>query len=130
MQVFRRGAYRDLSITVAELESEQAKKSSDRGTEGKSPAAIGALGVGVVDLTDVQRRELKVKGGVRVESVEGAAARANVREGDVILAVDNVEITSAKQFEGVVAKIDKTKAVNVLLRRGEWVTYVVIRPVR
>ena len=60
---------------------------------------MSSIGVAVSDLTDAQKRELKIKNGVRVESVEGAAARAGIRENDVILSVDNVEVTSAKQFE-------------------------------
>jgi serine protease Do len=89
-----------------------------------------ALGISAADLTDAQRRELKVKGGVRVEAVEGAAARAGLREGDVIIAFDNTEVTDAKQFAQLVAKADKTKPVSALVRRGEWTNFVVIRPAR
>ena len=73
-------------------------------------------------------RGVKLRGGVRVESVEGAAARAGLREGDVILTLDNVEVTDAKQFNSQVAKLDKTKAASVMVRRGEWTNYLVIRP--
>jgi serine protease Do len=127
--VFRRGKHQDLNVTVAELETEQARGPGGRGND-IPPAATGALGLAVSDLSDTQRSELKVKGGVLVRSAEGSAARAGLREGDVILSVDNTEISSVKQFEAVVAKLDKNKPVNVLLRRGEWVSYVVIRPGR
>ena len=126
LQVFRRGGYRELSTTVAEFEADQPRKSTER--DSKPPASVGVLGLAVSDLTEAQKRELKVKTGVRVESAEGAAARAGLREGDVILSLDNVEITSAKQFDAVVAKLDKARSVNVLVRRGEWVNYLVIRP--
>jgi serine protease Do len=131
LQVFRRGNYRDLTVTVAELEDEQRRASAgtERG-EAKPQATAGVLGLGVSDLTEAQKRELKVKGGVRVEAVDGAAARAGLREGDVILSLDNTEIASAKQFEAVASKADKAKPVNVLVRRGDWVNYVVIRPAR
>jgi serine protease Do len=130
LQVFRRGNYRDIGVTVAELEVEQTRRPGER-SDAKPPAtAVGSLGLAVSDLTDAQRRELKVKGGVRVESADGAAARAGLREGDVILSLDNTEIGSAKQFEAVVSKLDKNKPVNVLVRRGDTVNYVVIRPAR
>jgi serine protease Do len=67
---------------------------------------------------------------VRVEAVDGAAARAGLREGDVVLSLDNNEITSAKQFEALASKIDRNKAATVLVRRGEAVNFVVIRPAR
>ncbi|TMH32099.1 MAG: DegQ family serine endoprotease [Betaproteobacteria bacterium] len=128
LQVFRRGSYRDLGVVVAEFEADQPRRVAERDT--KPPAAVGALGLAVADLSDAQKRELKVKAGVRVESVEGAAARAGIREGDVILSIDNTEITGAKQFDAIVAKLDRTRAVTVLVRRGEWVNYLVIRPNR
>jgi len=48
----------------------------------------------------------------------------------VIVAVANVVIANIKEFESALAKLDKNKAVSVLLRRGEWAQYAVIRPAR
>lgn len=131
VQVFRRGAYKDLPITVVEFDppTTTAKRAAGP-AEGSKPAPVmSALGLAVSELTDAQKRELKVKSGVRVENVEGAAARAGIREGDVIMALDNTEITGARQFDTVVGKLDRAKPVTALVRRGEWVNYVVIRPV-
>ena len=60
-----------------------------------------------------------MRGGVRVDAVEGAAARAGLREGDVILSVDNTEVTDSKQFATLASKVEKSRAVSVLVRRGE-----------
>jgi serine protease Do len=130
VQVFRRGAYKELAVTVVELEAERVGQAPDRGSAPKPPVAIGLLGLAVSDLSEAQKRELKVKGGVRVEGVEGAAARSGIREGDVVLSLDNTEITSAKQFEAVVSKLEKPKSVTALVKRGDWVNYIVIRPAR
>ena len=72
----------------------------------------------------------KLRGGVKVDAVDGAAARAGLREGDVILTLDNTEITDVKQFLAVAGKAEKSRAVSVMVRRGEWVNYLVIRPGR
>jgi serine protease Do len=128
LQVFRRGSYRDLSITVAEFEAEQPTRVAQPDAGG--PAAKSALGLAVSELTEAQRRELKIRGGVRVDGVDGAAARAGLREGDVVLTLDNTEITDVKQFLAVAAKAEKSRAVSVMVRRGEWVNYLVIRPTR
>ena len=131
LQVFRRGALRDLTATIAEFEAERPTRRA-AAEPGNAPQATAktALGITVADLTDAQKRELRVRGGVRVDSVEGAAARAGLREGDVVLSMDNVEIADSKQFAAVSAKADKAKPVTVLVRRGEWVNYIVIRPGR
>ena len=68
-----------------------------------------------------------MKGGVRVQSAEGPAARAGLREGDVIVAVANADTPTVKELEAALAKLDKTRPVNVLFRRGEWAQYAVIR---
>jgi serine protease Do len=129
--VFRRGATKDLPVTIAEVEPEKpARKAS--GAEPKPPVAgpAQALGLAVSNLTDAQKKELKIKGGIKVDVAEGPAARAGLREGDVIVSIANTEVTSVKEFEAALAKIDKSKAVNVLFRRGEWAQYALIRPVR
>ena len=129
LQVLRRGNTRDLGVTVAELEPDRGRRAAtpeSRQTPSPSVAA-GALGLVLSNLSDDQKRELKLKGGVRVEGADGAAARAGLREGDVILSVGNVEVTDVKQFEAAVARLDKSKPINVLFRRGEWAQYALIR---
>jgi len=128
VQVFRRGAYKDLGVMVAEIEPDKVKRTAE--AETKPPATVSTMGIAVSDLNEAQKRELKLKNGVRVEVADGAAARAGLREGDVILSLDNTEITSAKQFEAVVSKLDKSRAVTALVRRGDTVNFLIIRPVR
>ncbi|MGM9489018.1 DegQ family serine endoprotease [Ideonella sp. YS5] len=131
LQIFRPTikSYKDVTATVAELDADK-QAAGTPGSPPSSSAGKAQLGLVVSDLTDAQRKELKVRGGVRVDSVEGAAARAGLREGDVVLSIDNVEVADTKQFGTVVGKLDKSKAVTLLVRRGEWVNYVVIRPNR
>ncbi|AVS77250.1 serine peptidase [Paracidovorax avenae] len=130
--VFRRGATKELPITVAEVEPDDkpVAAAGDRGAKPKASPAALQLGLAAADLTDAQKKELKVKGGVRVTGVTDAAARAGLREGDVILGVANTEVSSMKDFDAVLAKADKSKPINVLFRRGDWTQYAVIRPSR
>ncbi len=130
--VFRRGASKDLNVVIAEVEAEKPARKASAPAETKPvvPGAAQVLGLAVADLTDAQKKELKVKGGVRIESADGAAARAGLREGDVIMSVANTEVSTVKEFEAALGKVDKTKPVNVLFRRGEWAQYALIRPSR
>ena len=131
LQVFRRGATRDLSLTVAEFEADRPTRRASAPEPGSSaPMAKAILGLTVSDLTDGQKRDLRIRGGVKVEAVDGPAARAGVREGDVILSMDNIEIADSKQFITVATKAEKARAVSVMVRRGDWTNYLVIRPVR
>jgi serine protease Do len=131
MTVFRRGASKDLGITIAEIEPDKpAAKTAEREEKPKASAAAQQMGLAVAELSDAQKKELKVKGGVLVVAATEAAARAGLRDGDVILAIANTEVSGVKEFESVLAKADKNKAINVLYRRGEWAQYALIRPVR
>jgi serine protease Do len=46
------------------------------------------------------------------------------------MTVANVEVANVREFEVALSKLDKSKPVNVLFRRGEWAQYAVIRPAR
>ena len=131
--VFRRGGSKDLGVTIAEVEVDKpikrvvAEKEADK---PKGSAAAQSVGLVVVDLTDAQKKELKIKGGVKVETASEAAARAGIREGDIIVAIGNTEVNTVREFDTALAKVDKSKAVPVLLRRGELASYLLIRPSR
>ena len=131
LTVFRRGGYKDLTVTIAEVEADKpVRKAADKEEKPKASSAGQALGLAISELTEPLKKELKIKGGVKVEAATDAAARAGVREGDVIVAIANVEVANVKEFEAALSKLDKNKPVNVLLRRGEWAQYAVIRPAR
>jgi serine protease Do len=131
LTVFRRGGYKELTVTIAEIEADKpARKATDKEDKPKASSAGQALGLAVSELTEAQKKELKLKGGVKVEAATDAAARAGLREGDVIVQIANMEVANVKAFDLAVSKLDKNKAVNVLFRRGEWAQYVVIRLAR
>jgi len=132
--VFRRGSLRALTLTVAEIEPEKPVKRTVSKEEPPTPkptsAAGRSLGLAVSELSEAQKKELKLKSGVKIDAATDNAARAGLREGDVIIAIGNAEVTSVKEFEAAVGKADKAKAVNLLIRRGEWAQYALIKPVR
>ena len=126
--VFRRGASRELSLVIAEVEADKPVASLPaKQDKPKAAAASQVYGLTVAELSDAQKKELGIKGGVRVEAATDAAARAGLREGDVILQAGNVEISGVKDFEALVAKFDKSKALSVLFRREEWTQYAILK---
>ncbi|MBP9910705.1 MAG: PDZ domain-containing protein, partial [Rubrivivax sp.] len=131
LQVFRRGKLQEVAVTVGEFEPEARPQRAGTQPSPAPAPAKSVLGITATDLTDAQKRALKLDGGVRVEAAEGAAARAGLREGDVILALGNTDITDLKQFASVAANLEKAgKNISALVRRGDGVTWVVIRLAR
>jgi serine protease Do len=118
---------------VAEMQPEQQARAGNGNRPQQPPGAGGApqsnaLGLVVADIPEDRRAQLRIKGGVLVEAAEGAAARAGLRAGDVILSMNNQDVTSARQFNEAVAKLDRTKTQIMLVRRGESAQFVPIRP--
>jgi serine protease Do len=126
--VFRRGAQRDLNITVAEVASEETRAAITPPAAAPSSGVVQALGLGLSDITEAQKKALGITGGVVVTSAQGPAARAGLREDDVIVSVANEQISNLKSLESVLAKQDNKKPLSVLFRRGEWAQFTVIRP--
>ena len=126
MQVFRKGSQRELKVTVAELQPDQTPTRGTR--EPPKPAApTNALGLVVSDLTADKQKELGLKAGVQVDGVDGLAAAAGLRQGDVITQLNSSEVQNARQFNEAVAKLDPKKDVAVLVRRGDASRFIVIR---
>jgi serine protease Do len=129
--VLRQGKSKDLTVTIAEIEPDKtAEASTDKSNKGAEAKFSKALGLTVTELSAETRKELAIKGGVQVESASGAAARAGLKDGDVILAVANTAVMTVAELESALGKLDKTKPLNILFRRGEWSQYTVIRPNR
>ena len=130
MTVFRKGAAKELQVTIAEIDPEkpEAKAPAPAPAPKAKPSAVAqSYGLTVSELTDNQRKELKIKVGVAVDAVADAAARAGLAEGDIILQLDSTEVASVKDVEAILAKHDKAKPLVVLYRRGDWTQYTLMR---
>ena len=126
LTVLRKGNKRDLPVVIAEMEVEQVAKKEEK--KPKQEQALNSLGLAVNDLTEGQRRELKLEGGVIVELADGSAARAGIQPGDVIVRLNNTDIKDTKQFNALVAKLDPKKNALLLVRRGDASQFVPLRP--
>ena len=128
MQIWRNKAARDVQVVVAEMQPEERGRQQSRRGGGKPPSTVPSqFGLTLSDLTDAQRGELKITGGVLVENAQGAAARAGIRRGDVILAVNNQDVKTAEQFNQMMGQYEKGRIVALLIRRGANSLYVPFR---
>lgn len=121
LAIWRKGAARDLAVTVAEMPDDGGAQSK-RGQAPKEKAKPNRMGLTLTDLTDEQKKELDLKGGVLIEEV-APGVRGNVQAGDVIIALINrgvaTEAKSAEQINGLLAKLDKGASVALRLRRAD-----------
>lgn len=124
--VWRQGALRTITVTVAELESDKvAGKASPKPAPAARPSDV--LGLTVSELSAAKKKELQLDVGVMVDVAKGSAARAGLQAGDVILQVNNTEVKNVAQFNAAVAKLDPKKAAVLLVRRGDVAQYVELK---
>ncbi|QRM19737.1 Do family serine endopeptidase [Dechloromonas sp. TW-R-39-2] len=131
LQVWRKGATRDIPVVVGEMADE--KQAASRPQRGIKPAeqAANRLGLVVSELTPEQKRELKLQSGLLIEDIRGAGARSELRAGDIIVALISkgatTEARTVEQFNKLLAQFEKGSNVTLLIRRGEMQTFVTIK---
>ena len=131
LQVWRKGATRDIAVTVGEMVDEkQANARQSRGSKPPEQAA-NRLGLVVSELTAEQKRELKMNSGLLIEEIRGSGARADLRPGDIVIAVISkgatTEVKTVDQFNKLLAQFEKGSNVTLLIRRGDMQTFVTIK---
>jgi serine protease Do len=132
LQVWHKGASKDVAVTVAELKEDDSATPARRPPTGKDKekAKPNRLGLSLADLTDEQKKELEIKNGVGVEDITGTP-HGDIQPGDVILAIiskgASIEAKSADQLNMQIAKLDKGSSVTFLLRRGERQFYSTVK---
>jgi serine protease Do len=126
MQIWHKGAAKDVTVTVGEMAEEKVAQRPGR-RDSKSGNVVARLGLTVSELTAEQRKELGIAGGLLVEDVQGAAARAGIRKGDILMALNNQDIKSVDQLTQQLTQFEKAKSVALLIRRGDGALYVPLR---
>jgi serine protease Do len=98
LQVWRKGATKELSVTVGEMQPEKVA-ADDEG----AAAAGGKLGLAVRPLSPEEQREVEAPG-LLVLDTAGASARAGIQAGDVILAFNGTPVKSVEDLRALAAK--------------------------
>lgn len=130
LQIWRKGATKDMSVVVGEITEEKASAKNSK--SGKSTElAANRLGLVVSELSAEQKRELKVNAGLIVEDVRNSTVRTDLRPGDLILALiargTTSELKSVEQFNKLLAQFEKNASVTLLVRRGDMQSFVTIK---
>lgn len=122
VQIWRKGSAKDLTMTVGEMPTEKAAQ-----LPGKVESAAGRLGLGLNDLSEAQMKELQIPHGVAVEEALASAARAGIRRGDVIMAINDSDVKNVEQFNQILAGHKAGQNIALLVRRGERSLFIAVK---
>ncbi len=130
VQVWRKGASRDLPVTVGEAADEEGGSRNGRGSKPTEPSA-NRLGLVLNAPTAEQKRALGIQHGLIVEDVRNAGTRTELRPGDIILSVMakgvQTDVKTIAQFNELLQGFDKNATITLLVRRGDAQTFVTIK---
>jgi len=116
VQIWRNGAQK--SLNVATYEGKAAKDDDDDDLASNGGAAGGKLGLAVRPLTPEERRENKGRSALLVEDVGGAAARAGIQPGDLVLSFNGTPVKTIDELKREVGKAGKRAAI-LIQREGQ-----------
>ena len=124
--VLRRGETRVIDVMIGELPEDDQLASSATVPE---PAKANRIGLVAEDLAAEDREQMGLgAAGVFVSNVaKGAAERAGIRAGDVVLMFDNNEVTSADQFREIIDGVESGRSVAALVQRGDGRMFFAVR---
>ncbi len=129
VQVWRKGALQDLTVKLGEMPGEKVAAKEGGAVVPEVPKGMaGKLGLVLDDLTGDQIRDLDVSSGVVIQKAFGAAARSGLRNGDVILSINNMPVHSVKEFNQILGRLDSRKVLALLVKRGDNSEFLSLKP--
>lgn len=121
--VWRDGREKTIEVRIAKLQEPRSFQARAAGTGEEQ----GRVGLAVQPLTPEEKDAAEIDSGVRVVRVEGAAAAAGVRPGDILLAVNSNRIRSPEELRTQVAKLRDTGVAALLIMRDEAQIFIPVR---
>ena len=120
LEVWRNGKREDLRVTLGNADDKPARISARDADAGKA-----RLGLALRPLAPEESRAAGLESGLVVEDAQGAAARAGVQPGDVIVAVNGSRVDSVDAVKRVLSHAGKSVA--LLVQRDGQRLFVPVR---
>jgi serine protease Do len=112
LDIWRDGSAKQLTATIGTMHEKETVAANDKESLGKAK-----LGVAVRPLTAEEKHGRDLDSGLVVQEVAGAAERAGVHPGDVIVAVNNTPVKTVADLKNMIDKSGKTLA--LLVQRND-----------
>ncbi|SFP36701.1 serine protease Do [Nitrosomonas cryotolerans] len=126
-QIWRDGSTKNIMIEVEEILSDE-RAGNNQPKQSKQPNTSNNLGLALSELTASQKKQLDINSGLLVEDIRpGTASRAGIHVGDIILGLNNQDISSIKQFNRLLNKVEKGRNIALLIRRGDMTTFITMK---
>ncbi|KAF1023338.1 MAG: putative serine protease HtrA [Paracidovorax wautersii] len=121
LDIWRQGKPQSVIAKLANIDDKTAVADSKKGGAEQQ----GRLGLALRPLQPAEQRASGIEHGLLIQDTTGAAERAGVEAGDVLLAVNGTPVDSVAEVQALVAKAGKSIA--LLIQRGDAQIFVPVR---
>ena len=127
IQVWRNGSTKKLIVQVDEFPSDEKIGSLESKKSNKSDVS-NRIGLALRELSDNEKKQLEINNGLLVEDMrQGIASRSGMRPGDIVLGINNQDVTTVRRFNQLLSKIRKGRNIALLVRRGNTTSFITMK---
>ncbi|AFZ83763.1 serine protease MucD 1 [Candidatus Kinetoplastibacterium blastocrithidii (ex Strigomonas culicis)] len=125
--VFRHGKKIKIDVKVGEIQSANSCIVDNNSNLDKGSIVFDSIGLKVADIPSDVCSNLRINGGVLVKKSFGIAASCGLKQGDMILAINEYCINGVKDFGKHIKTLCKNRSLALLVRRGEQTQWIPIK---
>ena len=123
VQIWRNGKTKTLRVKIGEMPDDRMQASNKK-TIKESANRIGLV---LKEATTKDKKMLDGRNGLVVAKASGPAVSSQIRDGDIILALNNTPVTSVRAFNREINKTPKGKTIALLIYRNGDTLFVPVK---
>jgi serine protease Do len=128
MELWRKGKILSLKVKVDELKSREKVAQVEKQPPIPKTTSFNWMGLTVLDVPQEVLTKLGLNGGVGISSAKGISGKSGLVQGDVIVSINNKDVSSVAQFTVLANELDKKKVAVFLIRRGGEALFITVKP--
>ena len=127
VHVWRNGSVKKMMVQIDEFPSDE-KHTNLENKKNKRSDIYNRIGLSLRKLSDNEKKELEINSGLLVQGIQqGVASSIGMRPNDIILGINNQDVTTVVQFNQFLKKIKKGRSIALLIRRGETTYFITMK---
>jgi serine protease Do len=127
VHVWRNGSVKKMMVQVDEFPLDE-KDANLENKKNKRSDVYNRIGLSLRKLSDNEKKELEINSGLLVQGIQqGVASRSGMRPNDIILGINNQDVTTVERFNQLLREIKKGRNIALLIRRGKTTYFITMK---
>jgi serine protease Do len=123
VEIWRKGNIKTLRVKIGEMPDDRMQASNKKTIK----ESVNRIGLVLKEVTAKDKKMLDGRNGLVVTKASGPAVSSQIREGDIILALNNTPVTSVRAFNREINKTPKGKTIALLIYRNGDTLFVPVK---